>query len=138
MARWSVLDAITGVRRGGPVRRDPGPWLVVLLVAGLAALVGIFALAAASWWQAAAALVIAAAAGVIAVRASALTRAEGWQARRELLGVLRALDIGPDGAFLLNRDSRLVYEVRVKSARVLPPGPRIHHHRAADAAGGRR
>jgi hypothetical protein len=80
VARRSVLDAILGMRHGGPVRRrDAGPWLVAWLAGGAAVVFGIFALAEASWSQGALALVLAAAAGGIAVRALALTRTEPWQ-----------------------------------------------------------
>ena len=115
-----AVSVITGTRYGGPVAgRDPGPWAFSWLAGGAAAVLSFgVLLPGGSWWPPVAVL-----AGCLALagRAYALTRRDGWAARRELLSVLRALGaIEADGTVLLNRDARLVHVVEVKNVRALP------------------
>lgn len=118
-----VLATIAGTRYGGPVTgKGPGLWSFPLLGVGAVALLGLGAvLPGGFWWPAAVAAALAAAG---TARVIALTRADGWAARRELLAALRGLAaIPPDGAVLLSRDAHLVHIVDVKSVRFPLPWP---------------
>jgi hypothetical protein len=115
-----AISVITGTRHGGPVAgRDPGPWAFTWLAGGNASLLAVGGLLpGGSWWPPLAAL---GGCLALAARAVLLTRSDGWAARRELLGVLRALGaIEEDGTALLNRDAHLVHVVEVKNVRALP------------------